>query len=95
MARITRRMQSAEALGVAGFGTLAEALLDNRRLWNIFAVEVANTENPLPQALRANLFYLFEFTNHHTSRVLSRQADVTPLIEVNTAIMRGLRMGAS
>lgn len=95
MARITHRLQSAEALGVAGFGKLAEALLDNRKLWNIFAIEAANTDNPLPQTLRAKLFYLFEFTNHHTSRVLSREADVAPLIEVNTAIMRGLRAGVN
>ena len=54
------------------------------------AIDVADNENALPQELRAQLFYLAEFTEHHSRRVLRREADVTALIDINTAVLRGL-----
>ncbi|MBK0325729.1 flagellar biosynthesis regulator FlaF [Rhodobacteraceae bacterium F11138] len=95
VARITTRMKTAYEKGPTGFTALAEALHDNRKLWNIFAVDVADAGNTLPKDLKARLFYLAEFTNHHTSKVLARKASVAPLLEVNTAIMRGLRSGTT
>ena len=88
--RITRRMKSAAEQGCAGFPALAEALHENRRLWTIIATDVSGEENKLPQDLRARLFYLAEFTFQHTSKVLSDEEDVRPLIEINAAVMRGL-----
>lgn len=93
IARITTRIRSASAKGPLGFAALVEALTDNRRLWTIFALDVADAKNALPAGLRARILYLAEFTNHHTSKVLARQASVDPLLEVNTAILRGLRGG--
>ncbi len=93
VARITTRIRSAAAMGPNGFSALAEALYDNRKLWSIFAIDVADSGNPFPKELKARLIYLAEFTNHHTSKVLARQATVDPLLEVNTAILRGLRSG--
>ena len=90
-ARITRRMSRAAAAGQRGFAELAAALHDNRRLWTILAAEVADAANALPRELRAQIFYLAEFTLHHTPRVLASQASATVLIEINTAIMKGLR----
>jgi len=95
IARITRRMVTAAQKGRPGFKELVEALKDNRKLWSIFADEVANPENPLPEDLKSQLLYLREFTNQHTSKVMARKADVRMLVEINTAIMRGLRSGAS
>jgi flagellar protein FlaF len=95
IARITRRMVAAAQKGRPGFKELVEALKDNRKLWSIFADEVANPENPLPEDLKSQLLYLREFTNQHTSKVMARKADVRMLVEINTAIMRGLRSGAS
>ena len=69
---------------------LAAALHDNRRLWTRIAADVADKDNGLPADLRARLFYLAEFTDHHSRRVLKREADLQPLIDINTAIMRGL-----
>ena len=74
---------------------MAEALHKNRKMWSIFEVDLLAEENGLPQDVKANLISLAEFTRQHTSKVLSRKADVRPLIEVNMAIMRGLRSGAS
>lgn len=93
VARITARIRSAHQEGPSGFSALAEALHANRKLWNIFATDVADPGNPLPKDLKARLFYLAEFTSHHTSKVLARKATAEPLLEVNTAILRGLRGG--
>lgn len=91
LARITHRMKSSAAQGRSGFPALAEALHDNKKLWHIFAIDVADKDNALPEELRARLFYLAEFTELHTSKVLARKASVEPLIDINTAILRGLR----
>ena len=66
-------------------------LHENRRLWVLFAGDVASKDNLLPDTLRAQLFYLAEFTLQHTSKVLDGTASVDVLIEINTAVMRGLR----
>ncbi|WP_369932459.1 flagellar biosynthesis regulator FlaF [Rhodovulum sp. 12E13] len=88
--QVTRRMKAAAEKGRAGFPALAEALHDNRRLWTTLAVNVADGDNGLPRDLRARLVYLAEFTFQHSSKVLAREADVRPLIEINAAVMRGL-----
>ena len=93
VARITHRIRSAEQDGSEGFIRLVEALHDNKNLWNIFAVDVADTDNQLPRELKAQIFYLAEFTSQHTSKILARQASVAPLLEINTAILHGLRSG--
>ena len=82
---------TAAANGSAGsFPELASALHDNRALWSILAADVADPENALPQQLRAQIFYLAEFTEHHSRRVLRGEANADALIEINTAILRGL-----
>ncbi|WP_240664778.1 flagellar biosynthesis regulator FlaF [Paenirhodobacter ferrireducens] len=88
-ARVTRRMKQAEAR--ADFVELASAIHDNRRLWTILATDVALPQNPLPAPLRARLFYLAEFTQAHSRKVLLGQARAEVLVDINTAIMRGLR----
>jgi flagellar protein FlaF len=91
LARITHRMRAAASAGRAGFRDLVDAMHDNRRLWTLLAADVADDDNALPAPLRAQLFYLAEFTHHHTPRVLSRKASAEILVEINTAVMRGLR----
>ncbi|QDY70162.1 flagellar biosynthesis regulator FlaF [Qingshengfaniella alkalisoli] len=90
LARITRRLRATDT-DESGFPELAEALDQNRKLWFRFAADVAEPTNPLPQELKAQIYYLYEFTNQHTSKVLSRKSDASVLVEINTAIMRGLR----
>ncbi|UWQ91320.1 flagellar biosynthesis regulator FlaF [Rhodobacteraceae bacterium M382] len=93
MARITHKIRSSAQKGPTGYRSLVEALHDNRKLWDIFAVEVADANNPLPSDLKARLFYLAEFTRHHTSRVLAKQETVDALVEINTSVLRGMRGG--
>ena len=88
-ARITARLTSA-ALPSAGFGDLAGAVHDNRRLWTILAADAAGRDNRLPEALRARILYLAEFTRRHSGKVLREAASTRPLIDINTAVMRGL-----
>lgn len=95
IARITHRLVAAANKGPKGFVSLAEALNDNRRMWSIFEADLISSDNPLPMDLKERLFYLAEFTRQHTRKVLARKADVRPLVEINTAIMRGLRNGAT
>jgi flagellar protein FlaF len=37
------------------------------------------------------LFYLYEFTVHHSRAVLDGRGSVGVLADINTAVMRGLR----
>ncbi|SEO07087.1 flagellar protein FlaF [Salinihabitans flavidus] len=95
IARITHRIKATAKKGRPGFPELAEAVHDNRQLWTILATDVADIDNPLPKSLRARIFYLAEFTHIHSGKVLRENASVRPLLEVNTAILRGLRNGIS
>ena len=90
-AKITSRLKLASARGESDFGELVAALHENRQLWTILAMDVAQSSNTLPKDLRARIVYLFEFTQLHSSKVLSRKATADVLVEINTAIMRGLR----
>lgn len=91
-ARITSQLKVAATKGRPGFNELAAALHDNRKLWTILAADVASKSNSLPSDLRARIFYLNEFTQKHSTLVLRKEASVRPLLEVNIAIMRGLRV---
>jgi flagellar biosynthesis activator protein FlaF len=88
LATVTARLGA--ALQGGRFDRIAAALHDNRRLWTRLAADVADPENGLPQRLRAQIFYLAEFTQAHSRRVLRGEADLQALIDVNAAVMRGL-----
>lgn len=90
LARMTRALRMAEQSRQSDFARLAAAVHDNRRLWTIFAVDVADPANRLPETMRARILSLAEFTRQHSGRVLREGASVEPLIEINTALMRGL-----
>lgn len=68
----------------------AAALHDNRRLWTTLATDIASPDNALPQALRAQLFYLAEFSLLQSRAALKDPAALAGLIDINRAVMRGL-----
>jgi flagellar protein FlaF len=72
------------------FPKFVAALHENRALWTILAADVADPDNGLPETLRAQIFYLAEFTDHQTSKILRGEGSADSLIEINTAVMRGL-----
>lgn len=89
IARITYRLK--RAIEARKLPALLEALDENRKLWRALATDVADKDNGLPDELRARLFYLYEFTDHQTQKVIREKASAVPLLEVNTAILRGLK----
>jgi flagellar protein FlaF len=91
LARVTHRLISAARKGKKGFPALCRARHDNRQLWTLLATDVADEKNSLPEDLRARIFFLAEFTQSHSSKVLQKKASVAPLVEINSAVMRGLR----
>lgn len=92
-ARVSHNIRSAQQNGKSGFNALVQALHDNRKLWTILAADVAEETNALPPELKARIFYLAEFTNVQTRKVLKGEASADVLIDVNMAIMRGLSGG--
>jgi flagellar biosynthesis activator protein FlaF len=90
-ADITARLRAGLQAGPTGFARLAAALHDNRRLWTRLAADVADEDNGLPPRLRAQIFYLAEFTEHQSRRVLRGEAGAEALIDINLAVMRGLQ----
>ena len=92
-ARTTRKLKAVKNSATQDFALLVDALHDNRMLWSFMAACVADGANALPPALRAQIFYLAEFTSQHSRRLLKGEGDLNVLIEVNTAMMSGLRGG--
>lgn len=96
-ARATHRLSDASARHAEGdrlaYFKLAEAVHDNLRLWLTLATDLATDGNGLPDPLRASLISLAGFVEKHSQLVLNKQADASALIEVNAAVMKGLRGG--
>ena len=68
----------------------AAALHDNRRLWTTLAMDLASEDNALPDALRAQLLYLAEFSLLQSRAALRDPAAIQALIDVNRAVLKGL-----
>lgn len=90
-AKITHRLRHTAKDKETSYSAYVKALYDNSRLWTLLASSVADKDNQLPKELRGQIFYLAEFTAQHTSSILSKKVDETALIDINTAIMRGLQ----
>lgn len=89
-ARVTAALKTADT-----HSERAAAVAKNRQLWTLLAADVAAEENALPAQLRGRIFYLAEFTDQHSRKVLRGEADPAILIEINTAVMAGLRTPAA
>ena len=89
LAYVTSMM--AEAKEANSFARLAEAMFENVRLWSVFGADAVSEGNGLPEALRARIAWLADFARIHMSKVLNKEADIDPLIEINTMVMKGLR----
>lgn len=90
ISQITARLRAAANATPANFPALVAALHDNRRMWTTMAAGVADNDNALPSDLRAQLFYLAEFTEQHSQKILRGHAEPGALIDINTAVLRGL-----
>lgn len=91
LARTTQRLSKAWANRNENYVGLITALDENQRLWSTLASDVSDPGNGLPAKLRAQLFYLYEFTATHSRAVRENKGSVEVLVDINTAVMRGLR----
>ncbi|WP_254444359.1 MULTISPECIES: flagellar biosynthesis regulator FlaF [unclassified Ruegeria] len=91
ISKITHRLKAATALRQKNYAAFVQAVHENRRLWTVLASGVMDTGNALPNDLRARIFFLAEFTEQHSSQILRNAASVEPLLEINMAVLRGLR----
>lgn len=91
IAKISHRLRAAALNRKTDFPRYIEALSDNRRLWTTLASDLALPDNELPKDLRARLFWLAEFTESETQKLLRNEGDVGVLIEINAAVLQGLR----
>lgn len=91
LARITQRLTATWTRKADDFPRFVEALAANLTLWSTLAADVAGPQNGLPAPLRAQLFYLYQFTTEHSRSVMDGRASVDVLVDINTAVMRGLR----
>ena len=92
-AYVTGRLAEARdrAAEIGGLSKLAEAMFENVRLWTTLAADCASDANTLPRELRAQIIGLANFARTHMNAVLSGGETVDALIDINMAIMRGLR----
>jgi flagellar protein FlaF len=90
-AKITHRLNDIDEDDKGEFPKLAAAVCDNQRLWGALRTDLMGEGNALPIALRAQLVGLAEFVRKHSLKVLAGNGSILPLIDINTAIMRGLR----
>ena len=89
LARITHRIKA--AILKDDFNSLVSALQENRLLWNAFAADVATPDNKLDKDIRAQIFYLAEFTGIQTQKILSGKANAKSLLEINAIILSGMK----
>ena len=88
--RVTDALEKGHAARKTRFPQYATALHENQRLWTVLGADVADPGNGLPEALRARVFYLSEFTRIQTRKALRGEADAKPLIEINRSMIAGL-----
>lgn len=67
-----------------------DAIGRNRELWALLAGDCAEDGNGLPPTVRAQIISLSLFVTRYSSEVMSKGADMGPLIDINRTIMEGL-----
>lgn len=90
ISKVTANLKKAASNAKADYPKFISALYENRRLWTTMAIDVADNNNSLSAPLRAQIFYLAEFTEIQSSKIINHGASADVLIEINTAVLRGL-----
>ena len=90
-AQITAGLVRAQRAGKPGFRDLVAVLHRNRTLWDALLADLMLEGNALPAPLKAQLIQLGRFVRQFTGSVLRGEDDVQALIDVNNAILEGLR----
>lgn len=88
--RITAALKSCKENQTTTVSELTQTVQKNSDIWIFFAKEVAHPDHPYPEKLRRTLMDMAQLSVSHGMRVLSEDADLTPLIEMNTIMIQGL-----
>ena len=91
--RAAHRLQSVNKQDEGQKDALSEALLYNRKLWQIFLVSATSEESSLPPELRQNVANLGLFVMNQTMNILAEpaKARLDALININRELAAGLR----
>lgn len=89
-AKVTSSLILAEEQKSSNYKYFIEKIMDNLNLWSTIACDVAHISNGLDAKTRESLFYLYQFTEHHSRQIMKDEANVAALIDINRSIMRGL-----
>lgn len=90
LATVTANLLKVKDAGRNDLAALSAAIQDNRRLWSIFAMDCAQSDNRMDMAVRAQIISLAVFVDRQSSAILREGAEVEPLIDINRTIMEGL-----
>ncbi len=90
LGEITGQMMDAEERGLKG-ALLMPPLHRNREVWNAFHNDCNDPNNGLPRELRAQIVSIALWVDRFTSDVIAGRERIRELIDVNRAIMEGLR----
>lgn len=93
--RVTQELRDGAMNQQNDFPAFVGALHNNQRLWTALVVDIMDEKNPIPNDLKSRIVYLAEFTKHHTRLVLKKKASIMPLLEINMAVLRGLKKEGS
>ena len=91
-ASITGKLRTLKGMGDQSLTPdMAQAVLENAKLWNLLFCDLVSKENALPIEIKNNLISLAEFTQNHTHKVLRAEATADILVEINDSIIQGLK----
>lgn len=93
ISRVTRMLRQAGPDCRSPDATMA--IHKNNELWTILASDLAHPGNSLPDEVKAGLLSLAGFVLRHGQAVLGGGGSLQPLVDINLAVMRGLRGEAS
>ncbi|MCR9270625.1 MAG: flagellar biosynthesis regulator FlaF [Hyphomonadaceae bacterium] len=89
--QITDGLREAVDLDKTDAAKWADAVNRNLELWTVLTTDLLHPENQLPDAIRKSLLELSVFVRRHSMQVLSGDAQIADLIEINESIMQGLK----
>lgn len=93
ISRVTRLLRQSDPSGRDHQAIMA--VHRNNELWTLLATDLADPGNALPAETKAGLLSLAAFSLRQGHAVLAGQGTTQVLIDINMAIMKGLRGEAS
>jgi len=94
LARATALLESA-SLPDAGPADLPNAIHENRMVWTAFVADLAAPENGWEVAMKGRLLSLARWIFAESDRVIRENKPLQALIDVNRAVMAGLKPGTT